>query len=192
MQTELTQPGPLLDPLGRLAQVGWSRQPLLEANLEAANADALAARAELKRSRILAEEYDVQLARANHQRSTELFEEKLISKSDYDATRGRLDEALNRQRAASAAIGVIEASIEQKRAQVAQIQAVVDRIREELKYTSIRSPLHGIVLSRTVEIGSAARSAAAACCACCTAVPLETYSQPTSAAPITATMISRR
>ena len=36
MQTELTQPGPLLDPQGRLAQVGWSRQPLLEANLEAA------------------------------------------------------------------------------------------------------------------------------------------------------------
>ena len=36
MQTELTQPGLLLDDHGRLAQVGWSRQPLLEANLEAA------------------------------------------------------------------------------------------------------------------------------------------------------------
>ncbi len=129
-----------------------------EANLEAAKADALAARAELKRNRILAEEYDVQLARANHRRSTELFEEGLISKSDHDTTRGRLDEALNRQRAASAAIGVTEASIEQKVAQVAQIQAIVDRIREELKYTSIRSPIHGIVLSRTVEIGSAVSS----------------------------------
>ncbi len=129
-----------------------------EANLEAAKADALAARAELKRNRILAEEYDVQLARANPRRSTELFEEGLISKSDHDTTRGRLDEALNRQRAASAAIGVTEASIEQKVAQVAQIQAIVDRIQEELKYTSIRSPIHGIVLSRTVEIGSAVSS----------------------------------
>jgi len=36
MQTELTQPGPLLQPDGRLAQVGWSRQPLLDCNLEAA------------------------------------------------------------------------------------------------------------------------------------------------------------
>ena len=64
-----------------------------EANLQAARADAVAVKAELKRSRILAEEYDVQLARANHKRSTELFEEKLLSKSDYDATQGRLEEA---------------------------------------------------------------------------------------------------
>jgi hypothetical protein len=37
MQTELTQTGPLLNPDGRLAQVGWSRQPILNCNLEAAH-----------------------------------------------------------------------------------------------------------------------------------------------------------
>ncbi len=37
MQTELTQPGPLLQTDGRLAQVGWARQPLLDCNLDAAN-----------------------------------------------------------------------------------------------------------------------------------------------------------
>jgi len=36
MQTKLTQPGPLLNPDGGLAQVGWSPQPLLDCNLEAA------------------------------------------------------------------------------------------------------------------------------------------------------------
>ncbi|MFH1523555.1 MAG: DUF2804 domain-containing protein [Chloroflexota bacterium] len=41
MQTELTQPGPLLTPGGQLAQVGWSRQPILECNLEAARFYAL-------------------------------------------------------------------------------------------------------------------------------------------------------
>jgi hypothetical protein len=41
MQTELTQSGPLLAPDGRLAQVGWSRQPLLDCNLEAARFYAL-------------------------------------------------------------------------------------------------------------------------------------------------------
>ena len=41
MQTELTQPGKLLDPSGRLAQVGWSRQPLLDCNLENARFYAL-------------------------------------------------------------------------------------------------------------------------------------------------------
>lgn len=41
MQKEITQPGPLLMPDGRLAQVGWSRQPLLDCNLEAASFYAL-------------------------------------------------------------------------------------------------------------------------------------------------------
>jgi hypothetical protein len=34
MQNELTRPGLLLDPNGHLAQVGWSRQPQLDCNLE--------------------------------------------------------------------------------------------------------------------------------------------------------------
>jgi hypothetical protein len=37
MQIELNQPGELLTPDGRLAQIGWSRQPLLDCNLEAAH-----------------------------------------------------------------------------------------------------------------------------------------------------------
>ncbi|MHC1782324.1 MAG: DUF2804 domain-containing protein [Anaerolineaceae bacterium] len=41
MQTLLTQPSPLLTTAGALAQVGWSRQPLLDCNLEAANFYAL-------------------------------------------------------------------------------------------------------------------------------------------------------
>lgn len=36
MQHELTQPGQLLNENGRLTQVGWSRQPLLDCNLEQA------------------------------------------------------------------------------------------------------------------------------------------------------------
>ena len=36
MQIELTQPGPLLTPDGSLAQIGWSRQALLDCNLESA------------------------------------------------------------------------------------------------------------------------------------------------------------
>ncbi len=41
MQTELFKPGTLLNPDGRLAQVGWARQPLLDCNLEAARFYAL-------------------------------------------------------------------------------------------------------------------------------------------------------
>ena len=41
MQTELTQPGKLLQSDGRPAQVGWARQPLLDCNLEVARFYAL-------------------------------------------------------------------------------------------------------------------------------------------------------
>jgi hypothetical protein len=34
MQSEITRPGPLIDPSGELSQVGWMRQPLLDCNLE--------------------------------------------------------------------------------------------------------------------------------------------------------------
>jgi hypothetical protein len=37
MQTEITEAGPLLQPSGRLAQIGWARQPLLDCNLADAN-----------------------------------------------------------------------------------------------------------------------------------------------------------
>lgn len=41
MQTELIQPGKLLQPDGHLAQVGWARQPLCDCNLEDAHFYAL-------------------------------------------------------------------------------------------------------------------------------------------------------
>jgi HlyD family secretion protein len=129
-----------------------------EASLNSAKADLAAAEAELARCRILAEEYDVKLAEANHQRSIELHGQKLISQSAFDETKGKLEEAKNRQRAAVATIAVAQASIKQREAQCSQIQAVIDRINEELKYTSIRSPIRGIVLSREIEIGSAVSS----------------------------------
>jgi len=37
MQNEITQGGPLLDKQGNLTQIGWSRQPLLDCNLEKVN-----------------------------------------------------------------------------------------------------------------------------------------------------------
>lgn len=149
-------PGQLLVELDRDHLSAQFREA--EANLQAARADLAAAFAELERNRILAEEHEVELARLNHRRSTELWEQRLISKADFDATKGRLDEAVNRQRAAAAATGVAKATIEQKQAGVAQFQAVLDRIKEELAYTSICSPIQGVVLSREVEVGSAVSS----------------------------------
>lgn len=150
------EPGQVLVELDRDQLVAQLREA--EANLQAARADLTAARAELERHQILAEGYDVELAKSNHNRSTELLKQKLISQADFDTTKGRLEEAHNRQRAASAYIGIANATIQQKEAGVAQIQAVIERIQDELSYTTIRSPMRGIVLSREVEVGSAVSS----------------------------------
>ena len=123
-------PGQILLELDRDQLLAQMREA--EANLLAAEADVSAAIAELKQAEILAEEHDVELARSNHQRSIELAEQKLISQSAFDETRGKLQEALNRQRAAVAGIGVSEATIKQRKAQVAQFQAIIDRIGEEI------------------------------------------------------------
>jgi len=150
------EPNQILVELDRDQLIAQQREA--EANLQAAKADLLAARAQLDRNKILAEGYDVELAKTNHERSVELLKQRLISQADFDATRGRLEEAQNRQRAAAAAISVSQATIEQKQAGVAQFQAIVERITEELGFTTIRSPITGIVLSREVEIGSAVSS----------------------------------
>ena len=150
------QPGQVLVDLDRDQLMAQLREA--EANLLASKADLTAARAQLDRNRILAEGYDVELAKSNHERSVELVKQKLISQADFDATRGRLEEALNRQRAAAAAMTVSQATIEQKQAGVAQMQAIVDRITDDLGYATIRSPIKGVVLSREVEVGSAVSS----------------------------------
>ncbi len=150
------EPGQVLVELDRDQLVAQLREA--EANLQAAKADLTAARAELERHRILSEGYDVELAKSNHARSTELLKQKLISQADFDTTKGKLEEAQNRQRAASAYIGIAAASIQQKEAGVSQIQAVIERLQDELSYTTIRSPMKGIVLSREVEVGSAVSS----------------------------------
>lgn len=150
------KPGQVLVELDRDQLLAQLRES--EANLQAAKADLHASEAALERAEILAEEFDVQLAESNHQRSIELYEQRLIAQSQFDSTLGRLEEARNRQRAAVASIGVSKAAIAQKQAQVAQCQAIFDRIEEELSYTAIRSPIRGVVLARDVEVGSAVSS----------------------------------
>lgn len=153
---DVVRPGDILVELDRDQLEAQLREA--EANLAASRADVEAAEAEFERAQILAEDYDVELARSNHRRSIELLEQKLIPQSAFDETAGKLQEALNRQRAAAASIGVAAAAVTQRKARVAQLEATLQRIREELSYTTIRSPLLGVVLSREVEVGGAVSS----------------------------------
>jgi HlyD family secretion protein len=66
--------------------------------------------------------------------------------------------ALNRQTMALRNVSVARAEVERASAQVAQARAALDRADEDLRNSTIVSPMDGLVLSRDVEIGDAVSS----------------------------------
>ncbi len=125
-----------------------------QANLKAAKAALEVAQAELKKNTIEAEGPDVDFARRAYSRVQTLFEQKLIAQSDLDRTKTDLDVAENRRLAAQSHLFITKAKISQAEANVAQAAALAERAEEELANATIRAPIHGIVLTRDVELGS--------------------------------------
>jgi len=66
--------------------------------------------------------------------------------------------ALNKQNVSKAQLTVLKAKIGQSQAQVMQDRANLKQLEEQLGYTTIASPIDGIVLSRDVERGDAVSS----------------------------------
>jgi HlyD family secretion protein len=77
-------------------------------------------------------EASLALARSTLERNRSLFEQKLVSKAE-------LDTAQERVKVAAAQVKVAEAKLE--------------RDRTNLRYTVIRSPISGVVVSRSVDVG---------------------------------------
>jgi len=98
-----------------------------EANLANARARVEKARADLRQKEL------------SFERSRRLRERELISLDELDTSES--------QRAQAAAQLVLE------RAGVAQAEAALDEARINLAYTEIRSPVEGVVVSRSVEVG---------------------------------------
>jgi HlyD family secretion protein len=96
-----------------------------QAALEQAQADLASAKA------------NAELQRVEADRSTELFKDKLISRSDYDTALATLHEA--------------EATVQIK-------EALLDMAKANLGYCKIVSPVKGVVISRAVELGQTVAS----------------------------------
>ncbi len=105
-----------------------------QARLDQANASLASARASLSESQASARN-----AEADFRRKSDLAKRQLVSRTDADLALANRDQARAR---------IISAS-----AQVKQQQANVDSARLDLEKTVIRSPVDGVVLSRTVEPG---------------------------------------
>jgi HlyD family secretion protein len=146
------QPGQVLAELDKELLNARLREE--QANLQAAEANVKAARAQLDKNVIEAEGPDVEFARRAHERARSLFSQQLIAQSALDDTQGALEVAENRQRSAKGQLVVSRARVAEAEAKVAQARAAVARAEEDLRNATIRAPIHATVLTRDVEIGS--------------------------------------
>jgi len=128
------------------------------ANLQAAQAALESAQAAHERNQVEAEGPDLPFLKASMERARNLHKEGLISKSLVEDAEKAYQLALNKQMVALRNVSVTRAEISRAKAQMAQAQAGLDRAEEDLRYSTITSPMDGLVLSRNVEVGDAVSS----------------------------------
>ncbi len=126
--------------------------------LMAAEAAEQAAVASYERNKVEAEGPDLPFLQAAAERARRLHEDGLISRAVLEEAEQAYRMALNRQMRALRNVAVAKAEITRARAQVAQARAALDRAEQDLRNSTIVSPMDGVVLSRDVEVGDAVSS----------------------------------
>jgi HlyD family secretion protein len=129
-----------------------------QANLQAAEAALTAAQSTLERNKVDAEGPDVPFLKTNMERAEKMYKDGLISKSLVEDADKNYQMALNRQMSAQRNLAVSRAEIAKAAAQMAQSKAALERVSEDLRNSTIVSPIDGIVLSRDVQVGDAVSS----------------------------------
>ena len=142
-----------LDKENLQAQVRESR-----ANLQAAQAAEESAMASLERNKVEAEAPDLPFLKTAMERARQLHKEGLLAKNTVEDAEKGYQMALNKQSSALRALAVSRAEITKAKAQVAQATATLERVEEDLRNSTIISPIDGLVLSRNVEVGNAVSS----------------------------------
>jgi len=117
-----------------------------------------AAKASYERNQVEAQGPDLPFLKASLDRARKLHDEGLIALSVLEDADKAYQMALNKQTAALSNVSVTKAGVAQAQAQVAQAQAALERAEEDLRNSTIVSPMNGLVLSRDVEVGDAVSS----------------------------------
>jgi HlyD family secretion protein len=129
-----------------------------QANLQAAQAAQEAAQATYERNQVDAEGPDVPFLKTGWERAKQLYKDGLIAQAILEDAEKAYQLGLNKQMSAQRSISVARAELARAKAQVAQAQASLDRAEEDLRNSTITSPIDGIVLSRDVQVGYAVSS----------------------------------
>jgi HlyD family secretion protein len=129
-----------------------------KALLLAAQAAEESAEAAFERNKVEAEGPDLPYLKSSMDRANQLYKDGLIAKSILEDAEKAYQLALNRQSSALRSVAVTRAEIARAKAQAAQAQAALDRADEDLRNSTIVSPIDGLVLSRDVQVGDAVSS----------------------------------
>ncbi len=129
-----------------------------EATLMAAQAAGEAAQATYERNQVDAEGPDVPFLKTAMDRAQQLLKDGLVAKSVVEDAEKAYQLAVNKQVSAQRNAAVARAEVTRSKAQIAQAQAILERSQEDLRNSTIVSPIDGLVLSRDVQVGAAVSS----------------------------------
>ncbi|HEX8894030.1 MAG TPA: biotin/lipoyl-binding protein, partial [Terriglobales bacterium] len=132
------------------AQVNSARAQLLssEANQKGAEAD-------MRRAEVDAQGVDIPTLQRAYERAQEMAKTGVVSSSALDDAQRSYILAVNKRDVARAQLVVNKAKVAQAQADVEKSNATLKQLEEQLSYTTIVSPIDGVVLSRDVEMGDA-------------------------------------
>jgi HlyD family secretion protein len=134
-------------------QVAAQRAQLAAAQANVSNFDAA-----LVEDKVNASAPDLPMYKVTLDRNLEMVKQGLVPQQSLDNANRDYLAALNKRDTSKAQIGVDGAKLKQASAQVAQSEASLKQLEEQLGYTTIVAPMDGEVLSRDVEIGDAVSS----------------------------------
>jgi HlyD family secretion protein len=129
-----------------------------KAMLTAAESNARAAAASIEYDKVNAEAPDLPMYKHTYDRALEMSKEGVVSQQSLDDAQQKYLAAANTRDKAVSQINVDTSKLRQAEAQVAQNQASLKQLEEQLNYTTITSPMDGTILSRDVEMGDAVSS----------------------------------
>jgi len=129
-----------------------------QANYQAAQAAKDSSEATLERNKVDAEGPDVPFLKLNMERAEQMFKDGVMSKSLVEDAEKNYQLALNKQVSAQRNLAVSRAEIAKAVAQEAQAKAALENTEEDLRNSTIISPIDGLVLSRDVNVGDAVSS----------------------------------
>ena len=129
-----------------------------QANLLATQASMESAQAGYERNQVDAEAPDLPFLKSSVERAQKLFQDGLVAEQQVEDADKNHRMALNRQMMAIRSTAAAKAEVGRAKAQTAQAQAALDRAQEDLRNSTITSPMSGLVLSRGVNPGDSVSS----------------------------------